>query len=49
MILTDEEKRCATAPRGAATAAAMDLLIRYGKRASPANRLCDVRKRGRHP
>ena len=30
MILTDEEKRMRDGGEGAATAAAMDLLIRYG-------------------
>ena len=30
MILTDEEKRMRDGAEGAATAAAMDLLIRYG-------------------
>ena len=42
MILTDEEKRMRDGAEGAATAAAMDLLIRYGD-ALAADRLCDVR------
>jgi len=42
MILTDEEKRMRDGAEGAATAAAMDLLIRYGD-ALACDRLCDVR------
>jgi len=42
MILTDEEKRMRDGAEGAATAAAMDLLIRYGN-ALACDRLCDVR------
>jgi predicted aconitase len=42
MILTDEEKAMRDGAEGAATAAAMDLLIRYGQ-ALDADRLCDVR------
>ena len=42
MILTDEEKRMRDGAEGAATAAAMDLLIRYGD-ALACERLCDVR------
>ena len=42
MILTDEEKRMRDGAEGAATAAAMDLLIRYGD-ALGCDRLCDVR------
>jgi len=42
MILTDEEKRMRDGNEGAATAAAMDLLIRYGD-ALACDRLCDVR------
>jgi predicted aconitase len=42
MILTDDEKRMRDGAEGAATAAAMDLLIRYGQ-ALDADRLCDVR------
>ncbi|MBV9451497.1 MAG: aconitase X catalytic domain-containing protein [Streptosporangiaceae bacterium] len=42
MILTDEEKRMRDGEQGAAVAAAMDLLVRYG-RALDADRLCDVR------
>jgi hypothetical protein len=42
MILTDSEKRMRDGAEGAATAAAMDLLIRYGN-ALACDRLCDVR------
>jgi hypothetical protein len=42
MILTDEEKRMRDGAEGAATAAAMNLLIRYGD-ALGCDRLCDVR------
>src|SRR5215471_16624226 len=42
MILTDDEKRMRDGAEGAATAAAMDLLIRYGD-ALGCDRLCDVR------
>jgi predicted aconitase len=42
MILTDEEKRMRDGAEGAATAAAMNLLIRYGD-ALACDRLCDVR------
>ena len=42
MILTDEEKRMRDGAEGAAVAAAMDLLIRYGD-ALACDRLCDVR------
>src|SRR6516164_3003078 len=42
MILTDDEKRMRDGAEGAAVAAAMDLLIRYGD-ALACNRLCDVR------
>ena len=42
MILTDEEKRMRDGAEGAVTAAAMDLLIRYGD-ALACDRLCDVR------
>ena len=42
MILTDEEKRMRDGAEGTATAAAMDLLIRYGD-ALACDRLCDVR------
>ncbi len=42
MILTDEEKRMRDGAEGAAVAAAMDLLIRYGH-ALACDRLCDVR------
>jgi hypothetical protein len=42
MNLTDEEKRMRDGADGAAVAAAMDLLIRYGE-ALAAERLCDVR------
>jgi len=42
MILTDEEKRMRDGAEGAAAAAAMDLLIRYGD-ALACDRLCDVR------
>ena len=42
MILTEEEKRMRDGAEGAATAAAMDLLIRYGD-ALACDRLCDVR------
>jgi predicted aconitase with swiveling domain len=42
MILTDEEKRMRDGAEGAATAAAMDLLIRYGD-ALACDRLCEVR------
>jgi predicted aconitase len=42
MILTDEEKRMRDGAEGAAVAAAMDLLIRYGD-ALACGRLCDVR------
>ena len=42
MILTDEEKRMRDGAEGAATAAAMNLLIRYGD-APACDRLCDVR------
>jgi predicted aconitase with swiveling domain len=42
MILTDEEKAMRDGAEGAAVAAAMDLLIRYGQ-ALDAERLCDVR------
>ena len=42
MILTDEEKQMRDGAEGAATAAAMDLLIRYGD-ALACDRLCDVR------
>ena len=42
MFLTDEEKRMRDGAEGAATAAAMDLLIRYGD-ALACDRLCDVR------
>ena len=42
MILTDDEKRMRDGAEGAATAAAMNLLIRYGD-ALACDRLCDVR------
>jgi predicted aconitase len=42
MFLTDDEKRMRDGAEGAAVAAAMDLLIRYGQ-ALDADRLCDVR------
>jgi len=42
MMLTDDEKRMRDGAEGPAVAAAMDLLIRYG-RAVAADRLCDVR------
>jgi hypothetical protein len=42
MILTDDEKRMRDGAEGAAVAAAMDLLIRYGD-ALACERLCDVR------
>ena len=42
MILTDDEKRMRDGAEGAAVAAAMDLLIRYGD-ALACDRLCDVR------
>ncbi len=42
MFLNDEEKRMRDGAEGAAVAAAMDLLIRYGQ-ALDADRLCDVR------
>ncbi|HEX6525497.1 MAG TPA: aconitase X catalytic domain-containing protein [Streptosporangiaceae bacterium] len=42
MILTDEEKHMRDGEQGAAVAAAMDLLVRYGQ-ALDADRLCDVR------
>jgi hypothetical protein len=42
MILTDSEKRMRDGAEGAAMAAAMDLLIRYGN-ALACDRLCDVR------
>jgi hypothetical protein len=42
VILTDEEKQMRDGAEGAAAAAAMDLLIRYGD-ALAADRLCDVR------
>ena len=42
MILTDEEKRMRDGAEGVATAAAMNLLIRYGD-ALACDRLCDVR------
>ncbi len=42
MFLTDDEKRMRDGAEGAAVAAAMDLLIRYGQ-ALDAGRLCDVR------
>ncbi len=42
MNLSDEERRMRDGAEGAAVAAAMDLLIRYG-RALDAERLCDVR------
>jgi predicted aconitase len=42
MFLTDEEKAMRDGAEGAAVAAAMDLLIRYGQ-ALDADRLCDVR------
>jgi predicted aconitase len=42
MILTDDEKRMRDGADGAAVAAAMDLLIRYGD-ALACERLCDVR------
>ncbi|HWM98994.1 MAG TPA: aconitase X [Streptosporangiaceae bacterium] len=42
MILTDQEKQMRDGAEGAATAAAMDLLIRYGD-ALACDRLCDVR------
>jgi predicted aconitase len=42
MMLTDDEKRMRDGAEGPAVAAAMDLLIRYG-RAVGADRLCDVR------
>src|SRR5215467_8526603 len=42
MFLTDDEKRMRDGAEGAAVAAAMDLLIRYGQ-ALDAERLCDIR------
>jgi predicted aconitase len=42
MLLTDDEKRMRDGAEGPAVAAAMDLLLRYG-RALGAMRLCDVR------
>ncbi|WP_314173201.1 aconitase X catalytic domain-containing protein [Streptomyces winkii] len=42
MLLTDSDKAMLDGADGAATAAAMDLLVRYG-RALDAERLCDVR------
>jgi hypothetical protein len=42
MLLTDDEKRLADGQDGAAVAAAMNLLVRYGE-ALGAERLCDVR------
>jgi predicted aconitase len=42
VILTDDEKRMRDGAEGPAVAAAMDLLLRYG-RALGAERLCDVR------
>ena len=42
MLLTDEEKRMRDGEEGAAVAAAMDLLIRYGE-ALGAERLCETR------
>jgi predicted aconitase len=42
MILTEDEKRMRDGAEGPAVAAAMDLLLRYG-RALGAQRLCDVR------
>ena len=42
MFLTDDEKRMRDGAEGAAVAAAMDLLIRYGK-ALDAENLCDIR------
>jgi len=42
MFLTDDERRMRDGAEGAAVAAAMDLLIRYGQ-ALDAERLCDVR------
>jgi predicted aconitase len=42
MFLTEEERRMRDGAEGAAVAAAMDLLIRYGQ-ALDAERLCDIR------